>query len=178
MVVPWAALLFLALVGVVLWAIYRALNPGYPKGRVFAVDAPPSVRGAGSHVGRVPRMHSPRYGLAGTPDELRTSDRGHWVPVEIKSSVGPTRGAPVYASHRIQLLAYCLLVEEQYGVSPPYGILIYRDGAPREVAWNGSARNEVIDWIGRARQPYRDEADPSPGKCARCPYRRQCDRAL
>jgi CRISPR-associated exonuclease Cas4 len=61
--------------------------------------------------------------LMGRPDYLLKTKDGI-IPVEVKST--PTPATP-YFSHTMQVMAYCLLVEETYGRRPPRGILKYPD---------------------------------------------------
>ena len=173
MVDPLVALLTLALVLVIIWAIYRALTPKAIPGPVMAVDG--SVTSA--TVGRVATMSSQVHGLVGRPDELRRSPDGRVVPVEVKSSRGPAPGRPPYFSHVLQLYAYCQIVEDRYGAAPPYGLLIYGDGVPRKVTWDGRARQELADWITRFREPYGGDALPTVPKCRSCSYLSVCDQA-
>jgi len=46
------------------------------------------------------------------------------APVELKSSPSPSSGRP-YDGHLFQLAAYCLLVEDVFRVSVPYGLVRY-----------------------------------------------------
>src|SRR5919202_1800353 len=62
--------------------------------------------------------------LCGKPDYLIQTSDGI-VPVEYKS--GRTAPAVPYPSHVFQLMAYCLLVAEHYGIRPTHGILKYAD---------------------------------------------------
>ena len=173
MVVPLFALVVLILILVIIWAIYRALNPKALPGPVVAVDG--SVTSA--TVGRVATMSSGIHGLVGQPDELRRSPDGRVVPVEVKSSRGPPPGRPPFFSHILQLYAYCQIVEDQQGVAPPHGVLIYSDGIPLKVVWNGRARQELAEWVARFREPYRGDALPSVPKCRRCSYMTISDQA-
>jgi CRISPR-associated exonuclease Cas4 len=176
MVVPLVAVIVAALALFIIWAIYRAVNPAHVAGVVVAVDSPDAARSSDGTIGQVHRLISHRYGLSGRPDELRRSRDGRIVPVEIKSSKPPADGSASYPSHLIQLYAYCLLVEENYG-TPPYGLMIYSDGITRDIAWTGEARASVISWIDQMQRPYNGAASPSPGKCHRCRHRAVCDRA-
>ncbi len=117
-------------------------------------------------------LRSERYRLAGRPDELRATRDGAVVPVELKHRGHPARGA--FYSHTVQVWAYCLLVEEETGRPPPYGVVRYLDGE-EVVPWNGAARAALLDVLRRARAPYDGRADPSPGKCSRCPWTARCD---
>ncbi|MDG6898151.1 MAG: hypothetical protein JRN24_00290, partial [Nitrososphaerota archaeon] len=76
------------------------------------------------------------------PDELRRLPDGTLIPVEIKSCRSPRSGVP-YPSHRVQLLAYCALVEETYGRAPPYGVVAYEDGRELRLAWDAGAKLEL-----------------------------------
>ncbi len=87
------------------------------------------------------------------PDELRRLPDGTIVPVEIKSCRSPRSGVP-YPSHRVQLLAYCALVEETYGRAPPYGILCFRGGGEVRVTWNAGARAELHSIVKRSLHHY------------------------
>ena len=170
---PLVALLILVLALVIIWAIYRALSPKALPGPVVAVDGPMTS----ATVGRMATMSSQVHGIVGRPDELRRSPDGRVVPVEVKSSRGPPPGRPPYFSHVLQLYAYCQIVEDRYGAAPPYGLLIYSDGIPRKVAWDGRARQELSAWVARIREPYSGDALPTVPKCRSCSYLLVCDRA-
>ena len=150
----------LALAG---WAL-RTLSQRHRDaavGELVAVDA-----------GRPSTLRAPRYRLMGRPDALRRLADGRVIPVELKSRATPSRGpAP---SHVVQVRAYCLLVEEATGTSPPYGVLRYADGEFR-VRWDASARAELLALRAELLQPYDGRATPSRAKCARCPWVGGCD---
>lgn len=120
-------------------------------------------------------LRSPRLRLTGRPDEIRELPDGRRVPVEIKSRSSPSAGPPT--SHQIQVAAYCLLVEEVTGRAPPFGLLRYGDGREFRIAWTPELRRTVLDVRRALDVPYDGRARPSPGRCARCPWRRSCDRA-
>ena len=119
------------------------------------------------------RLVSERYRLVGRPDELRRRPDGRPVPVEWKSRASP-RGGPPW-SHRVQVKAYCLLLEDVTGFPPPYGVLRYRDGREYVVPWDARARDEVLELRRALARPYDGRADPSYGKCAGCRWRPGCD---
>jgi len=107
--------------------------------------------------------------LRGKPDIL--IDEGHAIiPVEIKT--GRTPATP-YPGHVLQVLAYCLLVEEHYRVRPPHGIIRY---PARE-----EQRLRALVWEMRAAQRAGAEQHRShrqPGRCAACGFRDRCREAL
>ncbi len=82
------------------------------------------------------------------PDELRRLPDGTIIPVEIKSRRSPRSGVP-YSSHRVQLLAYCALVEETYGRVPPYGILSYGDCTEVVVPWDSRAHEDLENALAK-----------------------------
>jgi len=152
-------------VGLVLagWAL-RALSDrrrDRALGELVAVDA-----------GRPATLRSYRYRLVGRPDELRERPDGRVVPVELKSRPTPPRGPS--ASHVAQVRAYCLLLEEATGRSPPYGVLRYSDGEFR-VRWDADARRELLGIRAELAAPYDGRATPSRARCARCPWVGVCD---
>ncbi len=125
--------------------------------------------------GRSATLRSERYRLAGRPDALRRRPDGSLVPVELKHRPAPPRGP--FPSHRVQLGAYCLLVEETTGRPPPFGILRYVD---REVVvpWDAALRARVLATLAGATRAYDGRADPAPAKCAGCVWSPQCDASL
>jgi CRISPR-associated exonuclease Cas4 len=150
-------------IGLAAWAV-RALalrRQEAAHGELVAVDA-----------GRPATLRSERYRLVGRPDELRRLSDGRLVPVELKSRSTPPRGPTL--SHVAQVRAYCLLVEETTGASPPYGVLRYSDGEFR-VRWDDRARDELLRVRAEMLRRYDGRATPSPGRCARCPWVRVCD---
>jgi CRISPR-associated exonuclease Cas4 len=143
-----------------LWLRYRSRGSGV----LIEVDRMDGAR---------PPLRSERYRLAGRPDELRRLSDGRIVPVEIKSRTTPSSGPP--ASHRVQVEAYALLVEESTGRAPPFGLLRYSDGGEFRIPWDPAARAELMQVRAAVGRPYDGAARPSPGRCRRCRYRDACD---
>jgi CRISPR-associated exonuclease Cas4 len=162
--VPWV--LVLVAVGLIVYGAVRLRESTRDgrRGRFVGVD---DGRAGGT------TLRSERWRLVGRPDELRALPDGRWIPVEWKSRRSPLHGP--MPSHRIQVLAYCLLCEEARGVPPPYGILRYGDGQEFRVLWNADSRSEVIALRRQLSQQYDGRASPSPGKCAGCRWREGCD---
>ena len=118
-------------------------------------------------------LRADRYRLAGRPDAIRQLTDGRSVPVELKRR-GTPRGGPPY-SHRLQVAAYCLLIEETSGTPPPYGLLRYSDGGEFRILWDREARADLLGVRAAVDRPYRGAATPSPGRCRRCAFRDVCD---
>src|SRR5579862_1492003 len=100
------------------WFVGRGLfaRTGLPTRDILYADV-------GSTFPQPAPLISKRYRLSGKPDYLVRVKDGI-APVELKSSRSPSSGRP-YDGHLFQLAAYCLLVEDVYRVSVPYGLVRY-----------------------------------------------------
>jgi len=120
---------------------------------------------------------SEKYGLSGRPD-LVIVEGEHHVPVEIKT--GRTPRGPLF-SHILQVAAYCLLMEEEYGSAPPYGIVRY-GATSHEIEYNEDTKNLVLAKLQEMRAAARKgEAHRNhnrPGKCVHCSRRSVCPERL
>lgn len=161
-------LLLLALVlGGLGWLLRR--RAGLPEGEVIYEDM--------SEARPSPPLISRRYGLLGKPDYLVR--RGELlIPVEVKTAAAPERP---YASHVMQLAAYCLLVEEAFGRRPPYGWIRYRDRVFR-VDYTAALREELLAILAAMRRDLaRGEAHRQhrhPSRCRACGFRAICEESL
>jgi CRISPR-associated exonuclease Cas4 len=172
--VTWLLLAALVLGGLGLWLLLRAwatrADAGLPAGRVTYVDT-----GAWNRCEQP--LFSSRHRLTGRPDYLVRSREGV-VPVEVKSGGAPEQP---YAAHILQLAAYCLLVEEQEGRAPAYGIIKYDDRA-FEVDYSAALRGELLHTIDSIRRDLgaRDVArsHDQAARCVGCGYQQQCDQRL
>jgi CRISPR-associated exonuclease Cas4 len=121
-----------------------------------------------------PVLRSEQWRLSGRPDEIVERPDGGRVPVELKSRTTPRGGPPL--SHRAQVAAYCLLIEESTGRAPPFGVIRYSDGRSFEVPWDARTR----EWLWRLRaeldREYDGRANPSAARCGACRWREICDR--
>ena len=162
MLVPAALLLLLGLI-LLLAATWLRRRTHLPAGRILAGDA-------GAEPGLL--LRAERYGLHGRPDYLIRRD-GHVIPVELK----PGQARP-YPSAIMQLMAYCLLVEEHYG-RPPYGLLVLRDRA-EPVAYTDARRAELLATLAAMRAapaiPARNHDQPA--RCHACAFAPVCSHAL
>jgi CRISPR-associated exonuclease Cas4 len=105
-------LLFLVGIGLLVLVLVLRRRSAVPAGEVIYSDTE-----------QIPgfTMTSKTMPLVGKPDYLIKKD-GMIIPVEIKR--GRTPYSP-YANHVAQLYAYCVLVTEQYGSRPSYGVVSY-----------------------------------------------------
>ena len=144
---------------------------GIPDGDIIASDTSGATRGQ--------PLYSPRYRLTGTPDYLVSTPSG-LVPVEVK----PTRTeSEPRQSHLLQVLAYCLLIEETEGHKPPYGLLRYSSETFR-VDYNDATRAHLLEVMDTMRATAEMELwqvernHEIPGRCRACGYRSMCDQSL
>jgi len=154
-------------VGLLLAAIYLRRRIGLPSGAIIYSDA----------TGTGQTIRSERYGLVGKPDYLLRQGR-YLIPVEVKP--GRTAAQP-YRSDILQLAAYGLLVEEAYGVAPPYGLIRYQSGS-HKVPFTPQLRQELLATIAAMRQDLLAANvlpnHHSPARCAACAYRYACGQEI
>ncbi len=164
-------LLLLTLGLLLLWLARRSrTHSGLPPGRVIYADT-----------GGWNRLEHPLFSrelsITGKPDYL-VADGDTIIPVEVKSSRAPLQP---YDSHILQLAAYCLLVEECYGRSPPYGIIKYADRT-FEIDYTPELEEELLAMVDDMRIDLEEGDAPrdhdDPGRCQACGYRQHCDQAL
>ncbi|MCI4326516.1 MAG: PD-(D/E)XK nuclease family protein [Thermoplasmata archaeon] len=161
---PWIlALVGLGLVGAGAWALARSLASRWSGALLSADDGRTAPE----------NLVSETHRLVGRPDEIWRRRDGAVVPVELKSRAAPDSG--VLPSHRVQVEAYCLLLESTTGRSPPYGVVVYAGGVRRTVPWNARALGEVDRLLAEVRSEYDGRATPTPGKCRNCRWRNGCD---
>jgi CRISPR-associated exonuclease Cas4 len=165
---PLALLALVAGAGLLLGGLYFLLRgPRRAPGRYVALDRTDRPG---------PLLRSERWRLSGRPDAIVELSDGRWIPVELKSRAAPHRGPP--PSHRVQIAAYALLVEEATGRAPPYGILRYGDGTEYRIPWDETTRGRLWGLRTELDRPYDGRASPSPGRCRGCRFRSVCDRSM
>jgi CRISPR-associated exonuclease Cas4 len=165
-----AAGLFLAVAFLLLTAREQRRLGGLPAGDlIYADDAAEDC----------PVLVSPRYGLKGKPDALVRTESGDVIPVERKKACAP-RHRP-YDGDLIQATAYCVLVEERYGRTPPFMRIQYADRwfdepyTPQRKQWV----LEICEQVRGARgQADRRRSHRIPAKCRNCGHRPNCGQAL
>lgn len=120
---------------------------------------------------------SRKYGLRGRPDLVLLDGESH-VPVEMKS--GRTPRGPLF-SHILQMAAYCLLIEGEYGKPPPFGLIKY-EGAQHEIEYNEDLKALLLAKLAEMRASARlgevHRNHSRPGKCRNCSRRSICPERL
>jgi CRISPR-associated exonuclease Cas4 len=122
-------------------------------------------------------LYAPRYGLAGKPDYLLRLGR-QVIPVEVKPG---RRADEPYDADVMQLAAYCLLVEEEWGRPPAYGLLRYREQTFR-IPYNGRLRRALLATLDDMRRDLTRRDVPrshdDATRCRFCGHREHCDHCL
>lgn len=125
---------------------------------------------------------SRKRGLSGRPD-LILKEEGYHIPVEYKSGRVP-KGP--YFSHILQLAAYGIIMEEEYGKRPPYGYIKYGPKDKQEqfkVELDDKLMDVVLFEKVEAIKKAIDDGEAHrnhnrPGKCRNCSRRKVCPEAL
>src|SRR3990170_4098512 len=157
--------LLLGLGLLLLWLGRRSqAETGLPSGRVLSQDTL-GRRRAGE------TLYDPIFDLSGRPDYL-VEHAGRLIPVEIKSGRASAGPRP---SHRLQLAAYCRLVEAVYARRPSHGVLQYADRR-YDIPYSAGLETELTNIIASMRRDLVGEMDrshESPERCRACGFREQ-----
>ena len=128
-------------------------------------------------------MVSKKFGIRGRPDYVLV-DSDVRIPVEVKTGRIPK--GPLF-SHIAQLGAYCILIEERFGVAPQRGILRYvepgRPGVEHPIPFDEELRTSVLIIGQKMRATLRGDMvahrnHQRPGKCIGCSRRAVCPEKL
>ena len=116
--------------------------------------------------------------LTGKPDYLVEAANG-LIPVELKSRNCPRSGP--HEGEAAQVTAYCVLVEDSFGATPPHGIIQYADSSwcIRYTLKDRKRLLHILDEMREARNlrtVHRDHQHAA--RCRACGYRAVCDEAL
>jgi len=122
-------------------------------------------------------LFSIKYMIAGKPDYV-VEKKGFKIPVELKTGYcnSPKN------NHVYQLAAYCHLLEENYGVFVPYGILVYNNSCEYKIPFNPKVRFELENIIKnmryclRTKNISRNHNDSK--KCISCSMRAHCNNKV
>lgn len=118
-------------------------------------------------------LFSSKFGLVGKPDFILHTKDG-LLPLEIKHSNRPNQP---YFSHVMQLISYCLLIEEAKGTKPKYGFIQYGGGQPFAVPYTENMKSFLIKTMNEMRSYIDSGESPKPirrYKCEKCSYNKDC----
>ena len=107
----------------------------------------------------VKALFSSTCGLAGKPDFILHTKDG-LLPLEIKSSQRPNQP---YFSHVMQLISYCILLEER-GDKPKYGFIQYNGGEAFPVSYTEGLKSHLLKVMEEMRACVKEPR----GICRKC----------
>ena len=120
-------------------------------------------------------LFSKEHLLVGRPDRIVKQGKA-LIPEEWKSS------KKVEPWHIAQLGTYFILIEEYFGVRPPFGVIVTGDGRRKRIENTEELRAKVLD-IARQIREARCEievvhaASPERWQCRACGQRSHCSQA-
>jgi CRISPR/Cas system-associated exonuclease Cas4 (RecB family) len=165
-----AAALLLTAVFLLLFGRNQRRLGGLPAGNLIFND---------TAAGDCPVLVSHRYGIKGKPDALVRTGSGDLIPVERKKTHAPRCGP--YDGDLIQATAYCILVEEEFGRTPPFMRIQYADRWFDE-PYTPERKQWVLEMCIRLRQARRAgdcrRSHRIAAKCRNCGQRQNCGGAL
>jgi CRISPR-associated exonuclease Cas4 len=145
------------------WHQRQRTRLGVPVGRIVAADD--SASGSAT-------LRSTRLGLVGRPDHVLRIGT-HLIPVEQKPL-----SRHLQPSHRLQVAAQCLLVQEVYGVRPPYGVVVVAGGRQERVPFDAELERQLHQTMATMRGLLESDAEPGPrwnsAKCRPCGFFNTC----
>jgi len=132
------------------------------------------IKGEIEYIGmdREKEIVSEKYGIKGKPDYVLKIDN-EYIPVEEKTA---DLKSPTFP-HVIQITAYCMLIEDRYGIAPSYGILKYKNmefKIPYEARWKNlvlQLRENMIKDIEKG-ESHRNHNNIK--KCKNCVRKEYC----
>ncbi len=122
------------------------------------------------------KIISAKLELKGIIDQVE-----HWqtglVPIEIKTGNAPLEG--IWSGHKIQLIAYAMLLEDYYSKPVKEGFVVYLGSKEkRHLAINPFMRYELKELIGQVKTVLTSKELPdfttSKKKCEKCGLRDRC----
>ena len=120
-------------------------------------------------------FYSERLKLVGRPDRIVRQGE-NLIPEEWKSAKRVSEG------HRLQLGTYFLVIEDEYGVRPPFGVVVLGDGSRTKVKNTERLRSKVLAIAEKIREHRRKLTEeipvrPPAAKCRACGQRASCSQA-
>ena len=169
----WLVLLLFGLaIALLLLSMRERRKSGLPQAQVVYADT--------DLWQRVPEtLVDHQLGLVGKPDYVMKTRQGSLIPVEVKT--GHTPDTP-YDSHKLQLMAYGLLIRRNYAQTPAYGLLHYPDKDFR-VDFTPDLEAKLTGTLEEMRQIENKKVVParshnSSARCRSCGYRGICDQKI
>ncbi|MBS3817266.1 MAG: CRISPR-associated protein Cas4 [Candidatus Thermoplasmatota archaeon] len=122
-------------------------------------------------------LESEEYRLRGRPDYILEKEEA-LIPVEVKTGRVPE--GPFF-SHILQIAAYCLLVEEEMGKRPPYGLIRYGE-TEFDIDYDDDLEDLLLEKLDDMRESLKKgevhRHHHREGKCENCSRRDICPESL
>ena len=116
---------------------------------------------------------SKKYRITGKPDYI-IQKKDRFIPVELKTG----RYKTPQKNHIFQLAAYCQLLEENFNIFVPYGILVLNNQDEYKLPFNPMIRFELENTIKKMRNQLKDNVitrnHQDPYRCINCSMRKYC----
>lgn len=149
------------------WVVKEKEKIGIPQGKITYTDLNKPAKS----------LFSARLGLVGRPDYIVEIGSKH-IPVEVKSG----KARRPYRNHVLQLATYCLLLEEVYNQTVPFGILTYSGGQQFKIPFVAVLREEVIKTLNEMRMQLASKSAERnhdvAARCKFCSFRKFCNQRI
>jgi len=121
-------------------------------------------------------LFSKRYRLTGKPDYI-VKKNNQYIPIELKSGSHPNP----QKNNIFQLATYCQLLEDNYRVFVPYGIIVYNN-SDYKIPFDPRLRFELESIIKKMRVTLKNGNvklnHNDPAKCRFCSMKDYCKNKL
>jgi CRISPR-associated protein Cas4 len=123
------------------------------------------------------RVESENLKLKGVIDQVHIYGDSYYVPFELKTGRAPQDG--VWPSHRIQIAAYSMLLQEKFNKEIKEGFIVYLDSKEkRHIAINPFMKEEVKHIVDEVITLLESKELPdfctNENKCRKCGLRETC----
>lgn len=123
------------------------------------------------------KLESEELKLIGKIDQLHIYDNNEYIPFELKTGRTPSEG--VWPSHRIQIAAYSLLLQEHFKRPIKEGFVVYLDTKEkRHIEINPFMREEVMQIVNDVLALLESKELPdfcnNENKCRKCGLKETC----
>ena len=121
-------------------------------------------------------IRSQALGLVGRPDRIVKRGK-YYIPEDKKPSY------KVYDTYKAQIGVYLILIEEHYGIRPPYGVVVLGNGRRAKIKNTEKLRAwvlDIVEQINNARKTVYAHLEPAdrPAKCKKCTQLKNCSISL
>ena len=122
------------------------------------------------------RVESDEMQLRGIIDRIEVYENGY-VPIELKTGKMPKEG--IWPGHRIQIIAYAMLLEERFKTQVKEGFVNYLDAKEtRHIVINPFMKEEIANLVKEIKELLKNQEPPgyckNKNKCTTCGLKETC----